>query len=422
MPPQDDDRNSRRQYFLKGLKIKLPRLRTPDQTKEPAKDDEVKSAPDQTPADQNKDHVEVPVAEAEQTKTGETSSPPTAPAITAGTQPRLYVYCVVPSTAPKDFGKIGVEGNPSVYTIEYKDLAAVISEFPGDKFDKNNANTLLHQRVVQKVFEKQMGVPIQFGTIAADKEDVTRLLEQGYEKYKEQLAKLSPAAIAANNESSEPTDVIAEILAQSAASAVRIRQLTDDLDSVRRRDYEKGAERMADGTAKKLLEFLARAPPGAYQASETPAGASGEQMQKIQERLDTLADQISYLVKKTSEQNGQDLESIRKNQERIEEAIEKMTTISEKNVLVVEKTVMGTLRDYFDHVPPAIEAFVLKTVRDSSNVQIAPTRSVGRTERPVQSDVSSHTMCAWCGVEIPKIARFCDRCGQPNTYLEGTVS
>lgn len=345
---------------------------------------------------------------------------PTSP-VSKETHPRLYVYCVVLSTAPKDFGKIGVEGNASVYTIQYKDIAAVVSEFPGDKFDKNDANSIAHQRVVQKVFEKEIGIPIQFGTIAADKGDVTRLLEQGYEKYKEQMAKLNPTETGkATAESSEPTDIIAEILAQSAASAVRIRQLTDDLDSHRRREYEKGAERMADGTAKKLLEFLARAPAGTVEVSETPAGASGEQMQKIQQRLDTLVDQISYLVKKTSEQDSDDIQSIRKNQEKIEEEIKKITEVSEKNLLAVEKTVIGTLRDYFDHVPPAIEAFVLKVVGEGLHVQSSPTQPA--LQRSTQSVSSLYTMCAWCSIEIPKSAPFCDRCGQPNTYLEGTVS
>jgi hypothetical protein len=332
------------------------------------------------------------------------------------------VYCIVPSTAPKDYGKIGVEGNGSVYAVEYKDIAAVVSEFPGDKFEKTDANMFAHQRVVQKVFEKQMGIPIQFGTIAARREDVLRLLEEGYERYKEQVTKLSstsPDSIAAE-ESSEPTDVIREVLAQSAASAVRIRQLTDNLDSLRRKEYEKGAERMVDGAAKRLLDFLAKAPAGTVQVSEASSGASSQQMQRIQQRLDALTDQLAYVAKKISEQGGDDVEALRKNQEKIQEAITKLATQYENGMLAVEKTVRGTLRDCLETVPPAIEAFVLKAVRDAAVGQ----RPSGHPafQPSVGRGVSPYTVCAWCGIEIPKTDKFCDRCGSPNTYLEGMVS
>ena len=300
---------------MKGLRMNLRRLRIQDQSNEQTRNNQEKTTANLASADQKKDHDESPFVKREEAKTSETSSASTAPG-TSDAHPRLYVYCIVPHTAPKDFGKIAVEGNGSVYTIEYKDIAAVVSEFPGDKFDKNDTNTLAHQRVVQKVFEKVMGIPIQFGTLAVDKEDVTRLLEQGYEKYKEQIAKLVPAEDGAIEESSAPADIIAKILAQSAVSAVRIRQLTDDLDLIKRREYEKGAERMADGTAKRLLEFLAKAPAGTIRVSDIPSAGSEERMQQIQQRLDALADQISFLVKKASEQSNDGIESIRRSQRR----------------------------------------------------------------------------------------------------------
>lgn len=375
--------------------------------------------------------------------------------VTPTKQPTFYVYCVVPSTAPKDYGNIGVEGNASVYTIAYRDIAAVVSQFPSDHFEKNGVNTLAHQRVVQKVFEKELGVPVEFGTIASSSGDVTALLEQNYEKYKEQLAKLSPSGPNGTYESSDPTDVIAEILAQSASSAVRIRQLSNDLDSAKRIEYEKGADRMAEGTAKQLLEFLAKAPPGTFQVSETPSSGSSERMQRLEQRLDGLTDQISslvnktaetssgdyiermqrieqsltdlrdqisYQVKKTSEQEINDVQALRRNQEKIDEAIEKMAELSEKNLAIVEKTVMGTLRDYFDHVPPAMEAFVLKSINGASRSRSSQIKSAPTPSPTNQLLATPLTVCAWCSVGIQKDARFCDKCGEPNTYREGAVS
>src|SRR5262249_18216611 len=42
-----------------------------------------------------------------------------------------YVYCIINSEKPLRFGQIGIGGQPTeVYTIHYKNLAAVVSDAP----------------------------------------------------------------------------------------------------------------------------------------------------------------------------------------------------------------------------------------------------------------------------------------------------
>src|SRR6266480_5198205 len=41
----------------------------------------------------------------------------------------VYVYCIIEASEPRTFGKIGIGGRgDDVYTIHYRDLAAVVSQ------------------------------------------------------------------------------------------------------------------------------------------------------------------------------------------------------------------------------------------------------------------------------------------------------
>lgn len=343
--------------------MKLSRLRSPSKSDQPPKGDKVASSPKSADMPKDAKAPAVDKAKSDEKDLSETVH------VSKDAQPRLYVYCIVPSTAPKSYGKIGVGGDSPVYTIEYKDIAAVVSEFSADRFDKNDANVLAHQRVVQKVFEKQLGIPVEYGTIEATGDDVQRLLEASYSKFSKEMAELKPGTGPPIDEAAGPTDIIAEILSQSAASAVKIRQMTDALDDLKRKQYEKGAERMPEGTAKQLLEFLAKAPPGSYETVEAPVG-SKEELRNLQRRLDTLFEDITYLRELVGQQNGSDaITVVRKEQEKIKEAVEGLRSLYTENVASVENTVRQTLTDYFDTVPPAIEAFVQKMVQENATKQ-----------------------------------------------------
>ena len=41
-----------------------------------------------------------------------------------------YVYCIVRSDVPRDFGDNGIGSGQTVYTVHHEDLAAVVSDTP----------------------------------------------------------------------------------------------------------------------------------------------------------------------------------------------------------------------------------------------------------------------------------------------------
>ncbi len=316
-------------------------------------------------------------------------------------QSRLYVYCIVPSTAPKTYGAIGIGGHDApVQTIEYKDIAAVVSEVSDDHFEKTDENVLSHQRVVQKVFDKEMGVPLPFATVKENSDDVRQLLEESYDKFKDQLTKLgvfqSPGSQPASDETTGSTDLMSQVLEQSAASALKIRQMADELDEVRRKTYEKVMERVTEGAMKKLFDVLAHAPPGAVEIREAPSQPMQTvQMERLQKQLYELAEQLVLLVKVQGEKSE-------KEQQKLNDEIARLVAYNKDAMASVEKMLRGTFREYFDTVPPAMEDFVKRTVREYTE----------KTQR-------AYVKCIGCGTEVPDSYRFCPHCGGPTGIMKG---
>ena len=69
-----------------------------------------------------------------------------------------YVYCIIRSTQPLRFGAIGMDETwPDVYTINYKDMAAVVSDVPIAPLDSTRENVLAHERVNETVMREVIG-------------------------------------------------------------------------------------------------------------------------------------------------------------------------------------------------------------------------------------------------------------------------
>jgi hypothetical protein len=331
---------------------------------------------------------------------------------------RLYVYCILPADSPKDYGNIGVKDDTLVRTITFKDVAAVVSDFVGDGFEKTDANVLAHQRVVHKAFEQKMGIPVRFGTIHEDENEVRKVLEEGYPDFKKQLAELTQKGGEESPiESTAPTDIIAEILSQSAASAVRIRQLADTLETVRREEYEKGAAKLPEGTAKELLDFLAKAPPGAYETAPNPS-ASTEQIQTLERRLDTLFEEINHIKDMIATQDdSQPVGEIRKEQEEIKEAVMSLRAFQDENKLTLEKAVSQAIKEQMSKLSPAKQVMLDTAGKEEPS---AHPIVVGAGETPnLRRAIQTYARCMSCGAGIVITDRYCPHCGKPN-YQGGT--
>src|SRR3990167_5739658 len=102
-----------------------------------------------------------------------------------------YVYCVIRSTQPLKFGAIGMDEQwADVYTINYKDMAAIVSDVPIAPLDSTRENVLAHERVNETVMREHTVIPMSFGTIFKTREDILELLRSAYEAFADVLNKM----------------------------------------------------------------------------------------------------------------------------------------------------------------------------------------------------------------------------------------
>jgi hypothetical protein len=99
-----------------------------------------------------------------------------------------YVFSIIQSRREINFGSIGFGGR-EVYTVHYKDLAAVVCDT-----DKNALNILkeglTHQKVNEIIMERFTVIPFRFGMIPRDENDVKGFLSKYYVEFKKIFAKI----------------------------------------------------------------------------------------------------------------------------------------------------------------------------------------------------------------------------------------
>jgi len=80
-----------------------------------------------------------------------------------------YIYCVIKCEGERDFAIDGVGGQGDrVYTINYRDLAAVVSDFSSSRQDITPQSLKSQQRVMEEVMKAFSVLPVGFGCIASD--------------------------------------------------------------------------------------------------------------------------------------------------------------------------------------------------------------------------------------------------------------
>jgi hypothetical protein len=102
-----------------------------------------------------------------------------------------YVYCVIDASEALKFGPIGIGVDPSdVYTVHYRNLAAVVSDAPLEVLDSTRENVLAHERVNETVMREHTVIPMSFGTIFKTREDIVELLRSAAEAFGDVLNKM----------------------------------------------------------------------------------------------------------------------------------------------------------------------------------------------------------------------------------------
>ena len=120
-----------------------------------------------------------------------------APARTRADKPRpadsrgKYVYCIIQTTTPRRFGAVGIGAEPAeVHTVNFQDIAAVVSDTPLEVYDATRENVLAHERVNETVMRDTTVIPMSFGTVFKTPEDIVELLRGAYDAFRDVLAKM----------------------------------------------------------------------------------------------------------------------------------------------------------------------------------------------------------------------------------------
>src|SRR5437588_8477585 len=103
-----------------------------------------------------------------------------------------YVYGILQSRDRIDFGKVGIGGaGAMVYTVNYLDIAAVVSNTSVFIFDPTRENALAHEHVIETVMKTYTIIPMSFGTVFRTDNDIREVLKSIYSSLKDVLHQMS---------------------------------------------------------------------------------------------------------------------------------------------------------------------------------------------------------------------------------------
>src|SRR6478736_2784097 len=103
-----------------------------------------------------------------------------------------YVYGIIEAKDPVTFGKIGIGGSGEmVYTVNYQDIAAVVSKTSVFIFDPTRENALAHEHVIEMVMKTHTIIPMSFGTVFRTDDDIREVLKSIYASLKDVLKQMS---------------------------------------------------------------------------------------------------------------------------------------------------------------------------------------------------------------------------------------
>jgi hypothetical protein len=115
---------------------------------------------------------------------------PTPPEPASGEGGR-YVYGIIEAKQPLSFGKMGIGGSGEpVYTVNFQDIAAVVSKTSVYIFDPTRENALAHEHVIETVMKTHTIIPMSFGTVFRTDDDIREVLRSIYASLKDVLKQM----------------------------------------------------------------------------------------------------------------------------------------------------------------------------------------------------------------------------------------
>ncbi|HEY0557981.1 MAG TPA: GvpL/GvpF family gas vesicle protein [Thermoanaerobaculia bacterium] len=123
-----------------------------------------------------------------------------------------YVYCIIQTDQPSRFGPIGIGSEPAeVHTVNYREIAAVVSDTPLEVYDPTRENVLAHERVNEVVMRDFTVIPMSFSTVFKTSEDIVELLRSAYDAFRDVLVKMQDKLEFGLKVLWEPETIIGEI-------------------------------------------------------------------------------------------------------------------------------------------------------------------------------------------------------------------
>lgn len=101
-----------------------------------------------------------------------------------------YIYGIIEEPKPRKFSFCGVV-EAGVYTINYQNLAAVVSDIELQEIDPTRKNVHTHTVVQDELLKEYFLLPMGFGIIARSEDEVRRLLEKNYHGLVSELKRLT---------------------------------------------------------------------------------------------------------------------------------------------------------------------------------------------------------------------------------------
>jgi hypothetical protein len=91
-----------------------------------------------------------------------------------------YLYGMILCTEKESLGHIGMN-DEEVYTIPYRDIAAVVSNSPMKDYEITEDNTWKHIEVLKQTMERHSVIPAEFGTTIKNEKILKHLLTMSYD-------------------------------------------------------------------------------------------------------------------------------------------------------------------------------------------------------------------------------------------------
>jgi len=123
-----------------------------------------------------------------------------------------YLYGIIELGNGESFGSIGL-GNSEVYTLQYEDISAVVSDIPPN-YKVEVEEAIAHEKVLLKIMETHAIIPAGFGFITNSEDEILNIVKRGRTKFVSMLEKTNNR-LQINVKVSWDKRILAEILGEN---------------------------------------------------------------------------------------------------------------------------------------------------------------------------------------------------------------